>query len=186
MTTSTAETAVPRVWLACLNCYNSGHLVGQWVDCTDVENTTLADLHRGSGRGYAGCEEVWVLDHEFVPVDGEFGPLEAAQWGEAYDEVGAERWPAVCAWVHSGSHVTGGRGDIPSLSDFEQRYCGQWPSFKDYAEQMADDSGMMTGWPELAVQHFDWAGWTRDLAFDFTVVDAPAGEGYGVYVFRDL
>ena len=45
---------------------------------------------------------------------------------------------------------------------------------------------MTTGWPEEAVRYFDWASWTRDLAFDFTVVDAPAGEGYGVYVFRDL
>lgn len=47
MTTVTAD-AVPRVWLACLACYNSGHLVGQWVDCTEVEDTTLADLHEGS------------------------------------------------------------------------------------------------------------------------------------------
>lgn len=44
----------------------------------------------------------------------------------------------------------------------------------------------MEGWPELAVQHFDWAGWIRDLAFDYTVVDAPADQGYGVYVFRNM
>ncbi|MFJ3313432.1 antirestriction protein ArdA [Micrococcus endophyticus] len=54
----------PRVWLACLACYNDGALVGRWLDCTDVEDTTLANLHEGSGRPYAACEEVWVLDHE--------------------------------------------------------------------------------------------------------------------------
>ena len=61
-----------------------------------------------------------------------------------------------------------------------------WESFREYAEQLADDTGMMTDWPEEAARYFDWASWTRDLAFDFTVVDAPAVEGYGVYVFRDL
>ncbi|WP_342372117.1 antirestriction protein ArdA [Propioniciclava soli] len=186
-TANPTDTGAPRVWLACLTCcYNDGALVGRWVDCTDVEGVTLADLHEGSGRPYAACEEVWVLDHEFVPVEGEFGPLEAAQWGECFEEAGPEQWPAVCAWVRSGMHITEGSGDLPSLPDFEERYCGHWESFREYAEQLADETGMMTDWPEEAVRYFDWASWTRDLAFDHTVVDAPAVEGYGVYVFRNL
>ena len=87
----TTTTAVPRVWLACLACYNDGRLVGEWVDCTDVEDTTLAHLHKGSGGPYAGCEEIWTFDHEYVPISGEFGPLEAAEWGRVFEEVGAER-----------------------------------------------------------------------------------------------
>lgn len=185
MTATTATNCTPRVWLACVHCYNSGYLVGQWVECDHVERTTLADLHVGSGRA-AACEEVWCFDHECVPVDGEFGPLEAAEWGRCYEEAGLERWPAVCVWVRSGCHVTEGHGDIPSLSDFEERYCGRWSSFREYAENLADETGLQQGWPELAVQHFDWAGWTRDLAYDYTVVDAPANQGYGVYVFRNL
>ena len=186
MTATTATNCTPRVWLACVHCYNSGYLVGQWVECDHVERTTLADLHVGSGRAYAACEEVWCFDHEYIPVDGEFGPLEAAEWGRCYEEAGLERWPAVCVWVRSGCHVTEGHGDIPSLSDFEERYCGRWSSFREYAENLADETGLQQGWPELAVQHFDWAGWTRDLAYDYTVVDAPANQGYGVYVFRNL
>ena len=177
MTAVAVETAVPKVWLACLHCYNDGALVGQWIDCTNVEETTLPDLHKGSGRRYAACEEVWVFDHEYIPVSGEFGPLEAAQWGEVFTEAGAERWPAICAWVRSGNYVAEGRGDTPSISDFEERYCGHWDSFQDYAENLVDDIGMMADWPELAVQYFDWAGWTRDLAFDYTVCDAPAAQG---------
>ena len=185
MTAATATDCTPRVWLACLHCHNSGYLVGQWVDCTDVEHTTLADLHVGSGRTCAACEEVWVFDHEYIPVDGEFGPLEATQWGRSYEEAGPELWPAVCAWVRSGCHVAEDHGDIPSLGDFEERYCGRWESFRAYAEQLADDTGMMSGWPEEAQRYFDWAGWTRDLQFDYTVVDAPAPE-YGVFIFRAL
>lgn len=184
MTAATVE-AAPRVWLACLSCHASGHLVGQWVDCTDVEDTTLADLHKGSGRPHAACEEVWVFDHEFVPVDGEFGPLEAAAWGECYKRAGAEQWAAVCAWVCSGMHVVEGTGDVPALPEFEDRYCGHWESFREHAEQLADDLGMMDGWPEEAVRYFNWSSWVADLSHDYTVVDAPADQGYGVYVFRN-
>ncbi len=153
MTATTAvETAVPRVWIGCLHCYNSGYLVGDWFDASGADEVSFAEVHKGSGLLSAACEELWCLDHEHIPVSGEFGLLEAAEWGEAYTEAGAERWLAVCAWARSGSHVTEGTGDLPSLSDFEERYCGQWESFKEYAEQLADDVGLHQGWPELAVE----------------------------------
>lgn len=107
---------MPRVWLACLACYNDGRLIGQWVNCADVEDTTLADLHKGSRGPFAGCEEVWVFDHEFIPVSGEFGPLEAADWGKCYAEADADQWPAICAWAWSGMHVAEGQGEISVLS----------------------------------------------------------------------
>lgn len=75
MFTSTITVTAPRVWPACLNCYNNGRLVGQWL--------------------------------------------------------------VVCVWVSTGCYTAEGAGDIPSLSDFEDAYQGQWDSFRDYAEQLA-------------------------------------------------
>lgn len=120
------------------------------------------------------------MDHEFVPQRGEFGLLEAAQWGACFEEVGPEQWPALCAWVESGAHVVEGHGPIPSISDFEERYCGHWSSFKEYAEQLADDTGLQQDWPEEAVRYFNWSSWVSDLKFDYTVVDAPRWLGGGV------
>lgn len=185
MTAATAH-QTPRAWIGCLHCYNSGHLVGDWFDAVDADEVTLADVHKGSGRPYTACEELWVMDHDLIPIPGEMSPHEAAEWGRALTGVDEHLRPALHSWVLSGCYVAEGTGDIPSLPDFEERYCGHWESFREYAEQLADDTGMMTGWPEEAARYFDWASWTRDLAFDFTVVDAPAGEGYGVYVFRNL
>lgn len=73
----------------------------------------------------------------------------------------------------------------PSLRDFEERYAGHWESFREYAEDLADEVGLMQGWPEEAMRYFDWSSWTADLAHDYTVVDAPPPE-YGVFVFRNL
>lgn len=149
---------------------------------TDAADVTLAQLHGDAGGPYTGCEEVWCLDHENIPVPCEIGLAEAAEWGEVHEEVGETLWPALYAWVESGNYTSVGRC-LPSTSDFEERYCGQWERFDDFAAQLAEDTGLMDGWPEEAQRYFNWESWTRDLLFDHTVIPAPDG---GVFVFRDL
>lgn len=185
MTSATSTDETPRVWIGCLAHYNEGYLIGDWFDAVGADEVTLADVHRGSGRPYAGCEELWCLDHEHVPVDGEFGPLEAAAWGRVFAEAGSEQWPAVCAWVRSGCYVAEGTGGLPSVSDFEERYCGHWPSFSDYAEELADDIALHRDWPEEAVRYFNWSSWVADQKHDYVVCDAGSPD-YGVYIFRSL
>ena len=107
----------------------------------------------------------------------------AAEWGRVYTEVGPERWPALCAWVESGDYVAEDDTDLPSISDFEERYCGRWDDFREYAEQLADDNDLLADVPEEIAQYFDWQAWSRDLEHDYTVVRADA---ISVYVFRDL
>ena len=104
-------------------------------------------------------------------------PLTAAAWGQCLTELHEHLRPALCAWVESGNYVT--EGD----TDFEDRYCGAWDSFEDYAEQLADDIGLLADVPEEIANYFDWDSWTRDLAMDYSVYDNPEG---GVFVFRDL
>lgn len=181
--TVTITDTTPRVWPACLNCHNNGRLVGQWVDCADAANVTLAALHEGAGGPSVGCEEIWCLDHENLPVSGEMSLAAAARWGECYQKVGPDLWPAVCAWVSSGCYTAEGTWDIPNLSDFEEAYQGQWDTFREYAEQLADDIRLTDGWPDEAQRYFNWDAWTRDQRFDYTVADAPDG---GVFVFRNF
>ena len=182
-TTSSATDTTPRAWIGCLHCYNSGRLVGDWFDAIDAEYIDLAAVHKGSGSLSAACEELWVMDHEWLPVDGEMDLLAAAQWGACFEEVGADLWPALCAWVESGNYVAEGTGDLPSISDFEERYCGAWDSFRAYAENLADDIELLADVPEEIARYFDWSAWTRDLAFDYSTYDDPEG---GVFVFSDL
>ena len=182
-TTSSATDTAPRAWIVCLSCYNSGHLIGEWFDAETADEVTLADVHEGSGFDYAECEELWVFDHENIPVRGEMDPLTAAAWGRCLAEVGDSLRPALCAWVRSGDYIAEGTGDLPSVSDFEKRYCGAWDSFREYAEQLADDIGLLDGVPEGIARYFDWSAWTRDLAFDYSTYDNPEG---CVFVFRVL
>ncbi|XBH22245.1 antirestriction protein ArdA [Jonesiaceae bacterium BS-20] len=183
MTTSMTDTA-PRAWIGCLHCYNDGRLVGEWFDAEDADTITLADVHGGPGRVREGCEELWVMDHENIPVDGEMSPHAAAAWARVILVVPEHQRGALCAWVTSGSYVSEGTGDLPSVSDFEERFCGTWGSFRDFAENLADEIDLIpSNAPEELERYFNWDSWTRDLEHDYTVVRA---DSLSVYVFRDL
>lgn len=173
----------PAVWIGCLACYNDGALVGDWYDAIDADQVTVADLHRGTDRNFSQCEELRCMDTENIPVSGEMSPMDAARWGRALDAVDDHLLPALFAWVRSGDYVAEGDGDLPSISDFAERYCGEWESFEDYAHQLAEDIGLLVSVPEEISRYFHWSSWIGDLAFDYTNHDAPGG---GVFVFRSL
>lgn len=175
----------PRVWIGCLECYNSGRLVGDWYSCAEAPDITTSQLHGRPIREHTH-EELWCLDTDNIPVNREMSPMEAGEWGEIYNELDSpDLWPALCAWVRSGSYVAQGDTDLPSVGDFEERHAGEWESFRDYAFRLAEDLCLFDGLDEdhVAVRYFGWDSWISDLESDYTVV--PTGHG-GVHVFRNL
>ena len=70
----------PRAWVGCLQCYNSGDLVGEWFDASEAADVTLDVLHLEHPL-QEGCEELWCFDVDGIPVNEEMSPLEAANWG---------------------------------------------------------------------------------------------------------
>lgn len=184
MTTTPITDTTARAWIGCLACYNAGRLVGEWFDAEDADTITLADVHGDPGRVRRGCEELWVMDHENIPVDGEMSPHEAAEWARVILSVPEHLRGALRAWVASECYVVEGTGDLPSVTDFEERFCGTWASFRDYAENLAEEAGLIPeDAPQELVRYFNWDVWTRDLEHDYTVVRA---DSLSVYVFRDL
>ncbi len=85
----------------------------------------------------------------------------------------------------SGSYIAEANSDFPCLSDFEDAYCGEWASFRDYAVQLSEDLDMFDALDDdhVAVRYFDWDAWIQDLEMDHTVERNPDG---GVFVFRSL
>lgn len=182
MCSSAALETVPRVWIGCLACYSQGRLVGDWFDAVSADQVTTYDIH-GSYSRADSHDELWVFDHEYLPVTGELSPHDAALWAKVIIEVEECQRPALYAWVLTGDYVAQGNGDLPSISDFEERYAGQWESFAEYAMQLAEDIGLLAEIPEEISRYLDWESWTRDLRFDHMTADAPGG---GIYVFRSL
>ena len=178
-----APTPPLQAWVGCISCYNNGYLIGRWVDAIDADTVTVADLHKGlEKRPYmAFCEELWCLDHE-LPQRGEMSPARATAWGERLAEIDEVQLPAFLAWIRTGAHVVDA-DDLPIVSDFEDRFCGEWPGFREYADEQLEDLGVLRDAPEELVRYFDFDAYARDLAYDYTTADA---EGGGIFVFRDL
>lgn len=171
-------TTEPAVWIGCLACYNAGRLTGDWYDATEADQITPARLHGGVSTTH---EELWIFDHEHLPIDGECSPQEAAKLARHLEEADEHLRQAFLAWISSGSHVLDG-DNLPDHGEFTDRYCGHWDSFEDYAHNLADDTGLLQDLPEHVTRYFNWSSWTSDLEHDYTVLTAAEG---GVYVFRD-
>ena len=181
MTTMTVDA---RVWIGCLHCYNRGDLLGRWYSAAEADAVTIDALHIDAGTvARDSCEEMGVMDHEGLPISGECSPAEAAEWGRLLDDVDDWQRDALLAWVRSGDYIAAGTGNLPSLPDFEERFAGEWNSFRDFAEELADATGMLAEIPEWALPYFDMGKFAHDLAFDHSTEPAPGG---GVYVFRSL
>lgn len=169
----------PSVWVGCLACYNSGRLVGDWVPAIEASDMTPEKVH---GRP-TEHEELWCFDVDGLPVTREMSPVEATQWAAVLNELDEWQRDALIAWVRSRDYVAEGLGDLPSLSDFEERYVGEWHSFEDYASELFEECGYLAEIPEHLQGYFNLDAWARDLAYDYNTEPSSSG---GVHVFRSL
>jgi antirestriction protein len=182
-----ATDETPRVWVGCLGCYNAGHLLGEWVDAEDADDEAATKLitEGGNVRGAhtsdhdaAPHEEWWCFDVENMP-GGEMSPSTAAKIGRALAAVDGPVG-AVRAYIENAGlpYI-----DWDTLADdFEEAYAGEWDSFEAYADELADDIGLLSDVPESVRPYFALDRWARDLILggDYWTEDSPAG----VYVFR--
>ena len=70
------------------------------------------------------------------------------------------------------------------VEDAEDRYLGCADSLTEWAEQYADDTGMLDGIPSDLRYYFDYEAWMRDatLGGDLHVIRTPDGR---VHVFHN-
>lgn len=209
----------PRAWVGCLGCYNGGRLAGEWLtpdQCDDLAgslpNAVLA-TYEGTSIEYVRCtacgsDEWWVFDHEGLApfINGECSPGEVSTAAGIIEAIESESYidaDAVLAWVEAMEVPTRGfEWDAPTREQFEDEFRGHHDSFRDYADEWADemlgafqaDVRETSTWaPEYVnrgrreqlgwiTRYFDYEAHARDMRHGFTVVDAPDG---GVYVFLD-
>lgn len=69
------------------------------------------------------------------------------------------------------------------IADFEERYCGEWTTFREYADHLVDETNVLDGASEDAIRYFNYDAYARDLAHAYTTATCDDG---GIYVFRTL
>lgn len=197
---TTGTTTAPRVYVACLACYNAGRLAGKWHDATADLADNVAEWieeHNTADRdGYGDHEEFAIHDHEGFGSSGpdEFDNLDAVGMiGAAIIEHGAP-FVAFCASESFDSAES-------AVEAFAESFAGEWDSLTEYAENLADDcygvdrlagegvrigTGIGDGYRDAArflAGYFDAERFARDLVAGGDVWTEPAPGG-GVFVFR--
>lgn len=208
-----ANDTTPKVWIGCLACYNEGRLVGDWYDAIDAADVTTQQLHDAGGGpsvnagGYVGTgwaesphEELWVMDHENLPIDGECSPVEATRLAELVTALEEDGNPvaAVVAFL-ANEHTRLDQADDDQLKAFEESYRGRWDSAQEWAREVHQETvqaylGAITAChlseaataalEAIARLYVSVDREAEDLA-RFCCFTVPAPEG-GVYVFEEI
>lgn len=145
-----------RVWIGCLACYNNGTLLGDWHDASNADQVTRQSLHAAHGvttdvegyvlgeEIYGPHEELWCMDIENAPngFDHEISPHEAQQIADALevvaDALDAQVVPAYFEWVAREFYPNSAARLAEHVDEFSDKLLGVYDSFRDFADQQAD------------------------------------------------
>lgn len=170
------STTTPRVYVACIAAYNTGHLHGAWIDA----NQDADDIHEQiramlKASPEPGAEEWAVHDYDDLPdFLGEYPDLDAlATLGANVAEHGA----AYIAFCKNSSTVE-------DESDFLSAYQGEHSSGQDFAYGLAEDLGQMPDGSQWPYSCIDWESAWRELEIggDYWSEQNPSG---GVWIFAN-
>lgn len=176
-----------RIYAACLASYNNGVLHGRWIDAdsdVDAMQTELAAMLRTSpypnvtvrdpetGESVPSAEEWALHDSEGLPSTfGEYCGLQAVAdyvaLCEEHSHIDSDDMAAIVADF----------GTVDAARDaLDDRFCGIYPAFKDYADEAADEMlSAHENLPEAVSRYFDYDAFARDLRHDMHPVDVPSG-----------
>jgi len=181
-TLETLETSKPRTYIGCLSCYNNGRLTGRWIDAetasAEMESDDITYGGQASpgtyGSGAPGIfcntchgDEFDAFDYENIPSS--CGTVRSFYDNATYlsemDDDLRERLEILSSWL-------GGGLTLEELATYdEDNYRGQWDSFKEYAEQYAEEVGDLRDLPDHLAWFIDWQAYADWLEQDYYFQD---------------
>lgn len=179
-----------RFYAADLAAYNNGVLHGVWIDAdtdTGVMQDAINAMLRKSpypnvmvecpetGKQVPSAEEWAMHDMEGLPkYFGEHSGLKAiAEYMELVEEQDSIDADNLRAIVDDYGSVA------EAKSALEDNFCGIYDSFKDYAEETADEQIGCYGKTkevEWLSRYFDYDAFARDLKMDMHTIELPSGD----------
>jgi antirestriction protein len=198
----------PRVYIACLACYNEGKLHGEWIDATDADEMQaliaalqadprlcavcdeLPAAHRGPelfcelekpGQKYTRGTGCGHIDNDWAIHDYDGLPSDL---GENPDLAKVAEL-AQAIEEHGEpfrAYLENLGAEYATVESFEESYQGQYDSEKDYAYGHIDSTGILGDSSEFVARYFDYDAFARDLFMDGYSFVRYNGTGY---VFSD-
>jgi antirestriction protein len=179
----------PKIYVACLAAYNSGHLHGRWIDMLqplDKVREEIQAMLKASPVIAATDRVAALLDgvpeptaEEYAIHDFEgFGELKVSEYSDlealhGLAELADERGEIVFSLA---AHI--GETDAKLLSaTLDDTYQGEFKSLEDWAYQQAEDCGTLESVPEHFRNYIDFEAIGRDAELNGDVFTIDAGNG---------
>ena len=163
-----------KIYVASLEAYNNGKMVGDWVTPTDY--LSFEKFNDAIQIATKNADEVAVHDYEGIDLDNEYPDFEDLYY---FCQALEDSWldnEAIIAYAEN----TGEELDNELIADAENSYVGTFSSFQEYAEDYADELIHRTD--DFLKSYFDYESFARDLEYDYMVCDVS---DYNVAIFNN-
>ena len=163
-----------KIYVASLEAYNNGIMVGDWVTPTDY--LSFEKFNDAIQIATKNADEVAVHDYEGIDLDNEYPDFEDLYY---FCQALEDSWldnEAIIAYAEN----TGEELDNELIADAENSYVGTFNSFQEYAEDYADE--LIHSTDDFLKSYFDYESFARDLEYDYMVCDVS---DYNVAIFNN-
>lgn len=152
-----AKGNVPAVYVGTYKKYNEGNLYGQWIDLTsfDYDYDEFTEychrLHADEEQPEFMCQDFKnfpraIYNESGLPTEDEFLVINDA--AAELDDKGQEAFAIYLSVA----------GELRTIDDFLEHYCGYYPNPGDFAEELFRDACNMERVPEVVRYNIDWEG----------------------------
>ena len=158
-----------QIYVACLASYNAGSLVGEWITPADTEEKLQAQIDAILKASPEPDAEEWAIhDYDNFPNLGEYPSNK--------DIIKVKQHQTYAGINETNAFLS--IYQIDDLEHFNESYAGEFDSFSDYSNELADDCFNASD-----IQYFDYDAFERDCHFNCHEADAP---NHKVYIFREF
>ena len=168
-----------KIYVASLEAYNSGRMVGDWITPSDYED--FESFNNAIQIATKNADEVAVHDYDGINMSNEYPDFEKLyEFCKALEDshLDEEVITAYANNIHS--ELT------PELiEEAEENYINTYDTFQEFANQEAEqeiENIVNREAVQFVFNNFDYEGYARDLRHSYTVLDLP---NYNVAIFTD-
>ena len=177
-----ADTTEYGIYFANLDAYNSGSLVGGWL--YPLQYDSFENFAKAIKSITRNADEVAIHDYNNFPDIGEYPSHE-----KVYNLAHAFEQSSLSSEVlikHHDNNYYGNYEDlIIEISSIENSYIGEYDSFDEYANEIADqdiECLVNKDARDFVYRNFDYKGHARDLEHSYTVIKL---DNYNVAIFDE-
>jgi antirestriction protein len=163
-----------KIYVASLEAYNQGRMVGDWITPTDYLSFEKFNNAIEVATEYA--DEVAVHDYDGINLSNEYPDFEELYY---FCHALEDSWldnEVILAYAE----YTGEELNNELIAKAEECYIGTFSSFQEYADDFADEQLHNTD--DFLKNYFDYESHAKDLEYDYMVCDVS---NYNVAVFSN-